>query len=419
MAVLTPSRGYAPVDFTYWTNTYEVEWVYDATPTLYATLDFVGFGSWPGESNIYFEGSGFVYGSGADAPPTSGVISSIDFSYFFTYPLGVTSGVIYSSFSISGLTLDAGSYFATYGSRNGLAAILAGDDVIYGSAHPDISRNIGDPQTNTRDVIYGYGGNDVIVLNVGSDEGRGGEGNDYIYAGAGNDTAYGDNGNDVLLGEAGDDTLYGGAGSNYLFGGDGADTIISGTGDVSRDGVNVLYGGAGADKLYGGGGTNYFYGGAGADTMTGGPGIDIFIASGESEGDDLWGADGRDYFYCSNGADQIHAGAGVDVILAADGNDMIDAGLGVDYAWGGAGNDIYVLNATTNGVIVINDFVAGGTDDAVQITSATVNSFAQAQAAMTYLAGINTTIVTLDAGTAVWFIGVNTLQLTAADFIFT
>ena len=52
------------------------------------------------------------------------------------------------------------------------------------------------------------------------------------------------------------------------------------------------------------------------------------------------------------------------------------------------------------------------------IKTASINPFSQALAASTYYAGMNTTIVTVDADTSVWLVGVNRTQLTAADFAF-
>ncbi|MCS6877590.1 MAG: hypothetical protein N2038_05440 [Geminicoccaceae bacterium] len=109
------------------------------------------------------------------------------------------------------------------------AALLAGDDVITGSAG--------------NDELSGFGGIDTI---------DGGEGNDRLDGGSGVDTLDGGEGNDVLRGgderdEEGDDeagdTLNGGEGNDRLFGGAGDDTLISGAG---RD---KLLGGAGADTF--------------------------------------------------------------------------------------------------------------------------------------------------------------------------
>ena len=90
----------------------------------------------------------------------------------------------------------------------------------------------------------------------------------------------------------------------------------------------------------------------------------------------------------------------------------------MDYAWGEAGNDAFVIRGSS-GVMVVNGFTAGGADDVVRLTADTgITTFARALASSTYYAGMNTTIVTVDADTAVWLVGVNRTQLTAADFAF-
>lgn len=118
--------------------------------------------------------------------------------------------------------------------------------------------------------------------------------------------------------------------------------------------------------------------------------------------DTAFGEEGQDYFYMGDG----------------DGNDIFEGGTGVDYAWGEAVNDAFVIRGSS-GVMVVNGFTAGGTDDVVRLTADTgITTFSQALAASTYYAGMNTTIVTVDADTSVWLVGLNRNQLTAADFVF-
>jgi Ca2+-binding RTX toxin-like protein len=261
------------------------------------------------------------------------------------------------------------------------------------------------------DALTGDDGANLFIGGAGDDTITGNGGNDFFYSGSGNDTVFGGVGIDILLGDAGTDTLYGGADFDYLFGGDSNDLLYGGAF------VDVLYGDAGSDTIYGGDDTDHLFGGVGIDTLYGDLGNDIFYGS--AEADIMYGGDGQDYFYGNTGGEMIYGGLGVDVILSADGDDTIDAGLGVDYAWGGNGNDLYLLNATSNGILVINDFAAGGSDDVVRVSGApTIATFAQAQAAMTYVAGINTTILTIDGDTSIWFIGIAASQLTAADFMF-
>ena len=66
---------------------------------------------------------------------------------------------------------------------------------------------------------------------------------DTLYGGAGDDLLYGYGGNDVLNGDADDDVLFGGMGNDTLNGGDGVDMLLGQGGD------DTLNGGAGADIL--------------------------------------------------------------------------------------------------------------------------------------------------------------------------
>lgn len=257
--------------------------------------------------------------------------------------------------------------------------------------------------------LVGNAGNDILVAFGGNDTAAGSGGNDYLYMGEGNDTAFGGAGVDVILLDMGNDLAYGNDDQDYLFGGAGSDTLW---GD---GGVDVLQGEDGDDIFFGGAAGDYVYGGAGNDTASGGDGNDIFVMD---QGNDVAAGDaGQDYFYLGNGDDSAAGGEGVDVFLGEAGNDVFDGGTGVDYAWGGAGNDRYVMNLSS-GVLVIQDFTAGGTEDAVVVPGAAgFPSFESLLSRATYYSGMNTTILTMDADTAVWLVGVNKSQLTSGDFL--
>ncbi|QIG96265.1 MULTISPECIES: beta strand repeat-containing protein [unclassified Bradyrhizobium] len=306
--------------------------------------------------------------------------------------------------NVENLILDGSGNLT--GSGNALNNVLtgnAGNNSLYGN--------------DGNDTAYGGAGADVLVLGNGDDYGDAGDGNDYIYAGAGNDVLIGGTGLDVLLGEDGNDVMYGGAGFNYLFGGAGTDTLI-GSGGTGGSDVNVMFGGDGTDFLYGGNSTNYFYGGTGVDTMYGGSGLNIFISSGETDGNLIYGGSGQNYVYGSNGGDTVTGGSGVDVFLMGTGADNISGGGGVDYAWGGGGADTFNISDTSQEVMVVQDFNTGGVNDFVNFAGTSLHSFADVQAAETYVAGINTTIITDAAGSAVWLIGVAPGQLDASMFKF-
>lgn len=272
---------------------------------------------------------------------------------------------------------------------------------VNGSAHDDVlvGHAAGSPHEN-----------DIFVALEGNDSVYGLSGNDYLYMGAGNDVGVGGDGIDVLLLDGGDDYGYGGAGTDYVFGGDGNDTL------VGEGGVDVLQGEAGNDIFDGGADGDYVYGGDGNDYAYGRDGHDIFVMG--AGNDQAFGETGQDYFYMGDGDDQAHGGEGVDVFLGGAGNDVFEGGAAVDYAWGEAGNDVFVVRRAS-GVLVVQDFTAGGAEDALRLTSDTgITSFAQALTASTYFAGMNTTIVTVDSDTSIWLVGVNKAQLSAGDFVF-
>lgn len=144
------------------------------------------------------------------------------------------------------------------------------------------------------DLMYGDNGDDILtsnynVLNVDV----------IIFGGAGNDNLnyfdgyqsraiiFGDTGNDVIDGGDNADRLYGGSGSDVLTGAKGGDTIHGGTGndrlygywttaDNTSDGHDYLYGDGGNDKLSGQWGDDDLHGGTGNDILIGGQGKDEF-----------------------------------------------------------------------------------------------------------------------------------------------
>lgn len=148
------------------------------------------------------------------------------------------------------------------------------------------------------DVLWGYGGDDLLISGFGYDEIRGGDGNDYVGV-SGGGWVYGDAGNDFVYGRGVDPNVY------YfgLNGGDGNDELLGTEGHQSL--TMELFGGAGNDRLlvtdttfgadYRGAGTDVAYrpafvamqGGQGDDylesewsaDMTGGVGSDLFHLS--------------------------------------------------------------------------------------------------------------------------------------------
>ena len=262
----------------------------------------------------------------------------------------------------------------------------AGNDLILG-------RDTG--MANVHDILVGAAGNDQLY-------GLGG--NDYFYGGAGDDVMVGAAGIDVILGEDGNDTEYGGDDTDYLFGGAGSNALFG------EGGVDVLNS-TGTDVLYGGAGGDYFYTDSTATvTAFGEADNDLFVFS--SAGN-VSGDDGQDYFYMSAAKDIMLGGAGVDVLMGGGGQDIYDGGAGVDYHFLGSGTDTVRMNLTS-GVDVVNNFTVG--TDKIQLQQTGMLTFAQVKAAMTDYGSF--TVITIDANTAIWLIGVSPNQLTAWDFLF-
>ncbi|WP_338687984.1 hypothetical protein V5279_23015 [Bradyrhizobium sp. 26S5] len=267
----------------------------------------------------------------------------------------------------------------------------------------------------TNDLLYGGAGNDTLAGGAGADVLVGLAGNDTAYGGTGNDYFYGGDGNDVFSGGAGVDVLVAGNGNDVAYGGDDQDYLYGGAGNdvlVGGGGVDVLLGETGDDYLYGGDGGDYFYGDVGNDTGFGGGGNNIFVMA--AGNDVATGEDGQDYFYMGDGDDIMYGGAGVDVLLGEAGNDTFDGGAGTDYLFLGPGGNDKVLFNANSGVDVVNDFEVA--NDLIALQGTMLTSFDQVLAATTDYGSFS--IVTADANTAIWLIGVNKSQLLATDFTF-
>lgn len=231
-----------------------------------------------------------------------------------------------------------------------------------------------DEHRHEDEIIYTYGGNDVINLWV-NDDFAGGQ---YVDAGDGNDTIY---------------QSFNGWGEFYL--GAGNDTFIS-EGDAWWH-ANFVDGGAGNDLMafdtqhstyLGGEGSDTFISTSYANQMDGGAGVDwvsyeatdnavvidllgdragdlgdltlderIFNIenakgsqfSDEIQGDNfgniLEGLAGNDTIWGLGGNDVIRAGAGSDAVAGGAGADRILGQAGADDMWGEAGLDTFVFAA--------------------------------------------------------------------------
>jgi Ca2+-binding RTX toxin-like protein len=334
-----------------------------------------------------FSGSGFTFSAGLF---NAGTINRID---------SVAGGQ--TEFSLDGLAMSVSQFrgFVTADNSQGfLAAALAGNDTITGSAFAD--------------YLQGFAGNDVIQNNPGSadaDTLDGGAGADTMDGADGNDLYIVDNAKDSILADSGGIdfvqsavTFTLGAGLEHLFlTGSGA---LNGTGNglanqiVGAGGANKLLGLGGNDLLDGGAGNDTLDGGTGDDTMLGGAGNDTYLADSSSDQaiESLAGkAGGTDVVFSSadftlgadienltltgaaitgtgndgnnaiggNASDNVLiGGAGNDTLTGGAGSDTLAAGSGTDQLNGDAGNDFYVVDGAADKVTESLAGAAGGED---------------------------------------------------------
>lgn len=248
---------------------------------------------------------------------------------------------------------------------------------------------------NANDVIYGHGGDDLLIGNNGRDTLYGGWGDDELMGGNDDDKLFGEDGNDLLSGGNDDDYLDGGNGDDVLNGGNHDDTLFGGNGNDELNGdagQDYLAGGAGNDRMFGGQnndrfqdyhGSNRFDGGTGTDTVdyagyggrirvnlsdtgegsavretrlfTVGSGerfnpdatdrlVSIENVTGSLYEDTITGNSFSNLLDGGGGRDVLNGGGGRDVILGGHGNDTIIGGEGADTMTGGEGYDSFVFN---------------------------------------------------------------------------
>ncbi len=243
------------------------------------------------------------------------------------------------------------------------------------------SNQIHDPFGAIENILYGGGGNDLLVAGSNAAMLYGGTGNDTLNGNVSDDVLDGGDGDDAIDGAAGADVIDAGSGIDVINAGGGADHIVSidtdaingGTGvdtaDINRSGlvsgetasfanslvtvslsdgstiINVekisYHAGSGADKLTasndaGGLSANVLYGGAGNDTLTASA-FGAFL-SGDA------------------GEDTLNGGVGYDRLNGGNGNDTIFTGgnsgtFGVELVTGGGGDDHITVNGTGNTLI--------------------------------------------------------------------
>ncbi|MBD2565199.1 MULTISPECIES: Ig-like domain-containing protein [Nostoc] len=165
--------------------------------------------------------------------------------------------------------------------------------------------------------------------------------------------------------------------------------------------ADSLIGTLGNDYINGGNGNDTIYGGAGNDTLNGDNGNDILYGDGLMDG----GA-GNDTLNGGNGNDTLYGGDGVDYLYGGNGNDLLYGGVTSDILTGNSGNDTFAF-AAGEGTDTITDFSDG--QDLIGLYSGL--SYGQLS-----FSG-NNILVTSTSEVLATLTGINTITLTAADFV--
>ncbi|MCW9001925.1 MAG: hypothetical protein OQJ87_04325 [Rhodospirillales bacterium] len=215
---------------------------------------------------------------------------------------------------------------------------------------------------------------------------------DSLTGGIGDDLIKGFAGNDTLDGADGNDTIYGGDGLDAINGGIGADTLLGENGD------DTIHGGEGDDSINGGWSNDTLYGDAGNDTIRG-----------DFHNDILYGGDGDDILYGDANNDTLYGDAG---------DDTLDGGWNPDTMTGGDGNDTFVVRRMS-GADTITDFATSGSGaafaDKIAITGFGLSDFSALSISDTI---DGNALINLGGGDTLTLIGVQTVDLQAADFLF-
>ncbi len=266
-----------------------------------------------------------------------------------------------------------------------------------------------------RDMVFGGGGNDVIVANAG-ETATAGDGNnilfgdygfvDYLLRGStiaddahdievissyvasthlgGNDTITAGARNDIIIGGKGDDVLRAGQGANLVFGDsvrlasnpameDTHQTnmsvheflicIIETLGFADEDGGrDTIFGSDARDILFGGGGSDVIYGFGGDDIIFGDHGKVTCTTKAYDPDDPFNGVcidlGGTIDFRATN--TRTNVGTGDDLVYAGEGRDIVMGQQGDDILYGEGGDDILIGGSNVSGALDGDDVIDGG-----------------------------------------------------------
>ena len=207
--------------------------------------------------------------------------------------------------------------------------------------------------TDTREKLYGYGGNDRLSSGSGNDTLDGGTGNDTMLGGDENDVYYVNSNLDRVIEDAmsqwgGIDTVIYGvstAGTASL-----GSTVSGLTNNIAFSAIeNLTLGGTASHNAIGNGGANTLSGNAAANKLYGMAGNDVLVGN--------------------TGADKLYGDTGNDLLRGGAGNDTLDGGTGSDLFR----FDTALGTATSPNRDTINNFVVA--DDTIQLENSIFTKF--------------------------------------------
>jgi Ca2+-binding RTX toxin-like protein len=247
-----------------------------------------------------------------------------------------------------------------------------GNDVVFSTAHFQLSENVETLVLQGTADLQGYGNSQANMLfgNTGSNLLDGRAGADTMLGGAGNDAYFVDDAGDQVVENAneGNDVVFSTA--HFQLSENVETLVLQGSADLQG------YGNSQANMLFGNSGSNLLDGRAGADTMIGGAGNDVYfvdnagdvVVENLGEGNDAVFAL-VDYTLAANVETLVLQGnanlngtgnALANSIFGNSGDNTLDGGGGADMLTGGAGNDTFVFRAGQANNDTVVDFIGSG-----------------------------------------------------------
>ena len=279
-----------------------------------------------------------------------------------------------------------------------------GTDVVYATIDYTVGLNIEQIIMVEGSAAVNAGGGDTDNVIIGNSAAN------VIYAYGGNDVLSGGDGDDSLLGMDGNDAIDGQGGNDQMIGGLGDDSfVINSISDAAAEFNGTA---EGIDTVYAH--IDYTLGGS-IEQLILVEGTAAVAGAGDANNNVIIGNSAVNTIYGNDGADTLYGFANNDVLVGGDGADILDSGTGDDNLSGNADADLFKF-AVGDGLDVINDFSAAQVDRLV-ISSALAADFAAFQAAGTTVSG--NAVYTFGGGTqTITLTGVNHASFVAADVVF-